>query len=453
VTSAHCLWADIDYKYLDGGEIEGMAMADAFPIAPTLTIASGHGLHLYWFLDSMAFDMARVEAACKGIALHLKGDASVADTARLMRVPASYNLKDPDDPVEVTVRSYSPYRAYSLDAFSVFEEMAQAQASVAAPLSTAGIEPNDPADRFQIEQYLSDYDVPIFQRRTLGTSTLFVMGRPCFWDEEHTVNQGMSRQSWIGVKDDGTLFYGCSHSHCGERTWADARLKISGADSLAKYTPKGTLSKLGVPTAGTKAVSPVRGEEELKNLIRPYLENSTGEFNLRDILAYYEIREVAEKDIVMKLLGIAERNGFITEAGRANNQYRLVDRSDHEMHLYDGVKKLPSPIWLPFGLHLIARIYSHNTILVAGEKDAGKSCFALNTAYGNRNMWPHERVNYVDSEQHEDELENRLDLFPASEGYLPAEWRKIRFLTKGGAHFEDRIRPNALNIIDYLQVG
>jgi hypothetical protein len=83
---------------------------------------------------------------------------------------------------------------------------------------------------------------------------------------------------------------------------------------------------------------------------------------------------------------------------------------------------------------------------VAGEKDAGKTSFAMNTAYMNRDTLP---VRYLNSEMGEEELEERLVLFPDAR---LSEWRKIIWIEQS-SKFEDAIDPDGLNIIDFLEIG
>jgi hypothetical protein len=111
-------------------------------------------------------------------------------------------------------------------------------------------------------------------------------------------------------------------------------------------------------------------------------------------------------------------------------------------------KPEPSKIQLPLELHTIVHLYPKNVILVAGEKDAGKTAFALNTAYMTRDIMP---VRYFNSEMGTDELETRLRLFP-QDSFKFDEWKKITWIEQS-SKFEDHIDPNGFNIIDFLEIG
>lgn len=73
---------------------------------PRYLVSSGHGLHAHWTFDEPLPRERWQEVARKFKALTeafgLKADPTVtADPARVLRVPCTYNFRDPDNPVEV----------------------------------------------------------------------------------------------------------------------------------------------------------------------------------------------------------------------------------------------------------------------------------------------------------------------------------------------------------------
>jgi len=91
------IWADIDFKDLAGGEEEGRRLLAGFPHPPTAIVASGHGLHAYWFLKELAApaDLSDVVAR---VAQAVRGDR-VSDAARILRLPGTTNWKNPEKPI------------------------------------------------------------------------------------------------------------------------------------------------------------------------------------------------------------------------------------------------------------------------------------------------------------------------------------------------------------------
>ncbi|OGA02878.1 MAG: hypothetical protein A3I00_05830 [Betaproteobacteria bacterium RIFCSPLOWO2_02_FULL_64_12] len=98
-TLANCerlpaLFADVDFK--TSPEDEARRTLAAFPLAPSAVIASGGGLHLYWFLAEpldLATDATRARALLRRLASLLGGDLASAEAARVLRVPGTHNHK------------------------------------------------------------------------------------------------------------------------------------------------------------------------------------------------------------------------------------------------------------------------------------------------------------------------------------------------------------------------
>jgi KaiC/GvpD/RAD55 family RecA-like ATPase len=118
-----CLWFDADIHRPGDGKAPGKAFADkaefetwlaAFCAAtglprPNLIVNSGYGRHTYWILEDALSreDWEPYAEAFKAalIANGAKGDVGITtDSARILRLPGTSNLKVPDDPktIEVT---------------------------------------------------------------------------------------------------------------------------------------------------------------------------------------------------------------------------------------------------------------------------------------------------------------------------------------------------------------
>jgi len=106
------LWVDLDFKDFEGGEAEARKRLGELPLEPSFLVRSGHGLHLYWLLQEQenATELSRLS---KGLARVLGGDHAF-DAARLLRLPGSYNRKDPENPIQVEVEALESDRAYNI---------------------------------------------------------------------------------------------------------------------------------------------------------------------------------------------------------------------------------------------------------------------------------------------------------------------------------------------------
>lgn len=162
------LWADVDLtapwraeKPLPGTIDEARTILDKLPLAPSVLVDSGHGLHAYWlFKEPWVFetDDERTEAAkrARGWVQTVRNAArvlgwdvdSVGDLARVLRLPGTVNRKG-DTPVEVRVvesndRRYNPDDFEPFAADEVPAEMDETQVGALALRPDA--EP--PADKF-----------------------------------------------------------------------------------------------------------------------------------------------------------------------------------------------------------------------------------------------------------------------------------------------------------------
>lgn len=177
--------------------------------------------------------------------------------------------------------------------------------------------------------------------------------------------------------------------------------------------------------------------------IRAFVLSITGVIGFKEIVAYFDAKG-EQKRKVYDILQQMELEGHIVRTGTRHGAYRLIDKNPRIMDLSaPEVERVK--IELPFLLHDLVTLYPKNIILVSGEKDAGKTAFAMNTAYMNRESWA---VRYFNSEMGVEELRGRLRKF----NYPMKDWEKVTWVEQAN-QFEDHIDPNGLNIIDFLEVG
>jgi hypothetical protein len=72
-------------------------------LPPSAIIWSGHGWHYYWKFDEFVTDASLIEQANEVLSKSVRGD-SAHNVDRVLRVPDSYNLKDPNVPIQVQAR-------------------------------------------------------------------------------------------------------------------------------------------------------------------------------------------------------------------------------------------------------------------------------------------------------------------------------------------------------------
>jgi P4 family phage/plasmid primase-like protien len=108
------LYTDIDFKKL--AEAEARSRLERFPFLPSITIASGGGLHVYWLLREpleLPAEEPRARDALRRLALALGADLSVAECAHILRVPDTFNYKYAP-PAKVILEECEPKRRYNL---------------------------------------------------------------------------------------------------------------------------------------------------------------------------------------------------------------------------------------------------------------------------------------------------------------------------------------------------
>ena len=135
------LWADLDLrseahlKSLPTSAEEALSLIPA-GFEPTITIATGNGLHLWWlFKEPWTLDSAEERAAAADLALrwqtviadnaHQRGwqFEKLADLSRILRIPGTQNWKDPARPKPVTVHAYSGRRYNPGDFIELLDEL------------------------------------------------------------------------------------------------------------------------------------------------------------------------------------------------------------------------------------------------------------------------------------------------------------------------------------------
>lgn len=136
------------------------------------------------------------------------------------------------------------------------------------------------------------------------------------------------------------------------------------------------------------------------------------------------------------------KNPLIERHGDKDGCYRRVDGLCEDIDFLN-VSGNALDIRFPFELETHVKILPKNIIVIAGEQNAGKTAFMLNVAEMNMNK--HEVV-YLSSEMGALELQDRLNQFDRS-----LESWKVNFKERS-SNFADVIRPNVINIIDFLEI-
>lgn len=185
----------------------------------------------------------------------------------------------------------------------------------------------------------------------------------------------------------------------------------------------------------------------LTDHIREFIESTTGTFQSTEVIKYVESvnkgQQKANNRAVSAILCRFMKEKVIEREGNRNGMWRRIDDDCPVMDwLHADTTHLP--VAWPFGIERYAAILPKSIVVVAGESNAGKTAFLLNAAL--KNMHDFE-VSYFNSEMPEPELLTRIQKFDT---LRPEDW-KVKFYTRH-SNFADVIRPDGMNIIDYLEV-
>ena len=90
---------------------------------PTIVVNSGHGLHAYWVFNK-PITKTEAQSILLNLVKHFDSDPSVAEVARIMRMPDTINYGMPDKPVPCTVLEINNNK-YEIEDFSVLNNSAE----------------------------------------------------------------------------------------------------------------------------------------------------------------------------------------------------------------------------------------------------------------------------------------------------------------------------------------
>jgi hypothetical protein len=189
-----------------------------------------------------------------------------------------------------------------------------------------------------------------------------------------------------------------------------------------------------------------RKERHLAKEVEDFVLLQNGYFSVTD--CYHELQIVTKKDKTAARVALSRlKDKTIEKYGAKDGVYKRIEH-DIEFVKFDVDEKpeVEFPINLPLGLNDIIEISQANIILVAGEFNAGKTTFVLNVLKENKGKIP---IRYIFSEGGKSELKKRFYTFGLPFSFWIQD--EMTEYVKRSGDFHTVIRPDAINIIDYLE--
>jgi hypothetical protein len=184
-----------------------------------------------------------------------------------------------------------------------------------------------------------------------------------------------------------------------------------------------------------------RQDRTLSADVREYVSSTQGVFMSTDVYSSLQLSTRDDKKNVSIILKRMCDDAELERYGNKNGQFRRID---NEISPIDWKTADTAPLNLqwPFGVHNLVHLYPGNIGIIAGYPNAGKTAFIHNFIRLNQQ---HD-VHLFSSEGGREELKMRLSKFD----YPVDDW-KFSYYERSG-DFADVIKPDAINIIDYLEI-
>jgi len=493
------LFVDLDFKRLPGEEAGAIKVLESFPFYPTIIVHSGGGYHCYWKLREPEGkeSIDRIEAIHRGITARLGSDTGSVDASHILRIPNTKNYNYlPPRPVFL---KHSNGSEYSLDDFEDFvaedpgpkrnqanyseinserldkimscrfmQHWMNNAATLPEPDWYCGLTQliRDPGGVALIHKYSKRY--PKYSRKETDAKVI------------HAINSTGPMTCEKIFKDTGFV---CEDPDCRAKAPAGRGL-IENDDSpyddcppfseettgdngrqreevVRKGDSRGTVGGQSGDSKGDNEGDSLKAEstQGLAAYVETYLKNFVGTFSTRDMVEYIQSSvgvERLSRPHQKQLAKILARHVHANRLERTvRGGYRIINTALEDLD--EGLGESEHRIMLPLLLNNLVYVEPKEVILVCGNSDAGKTCFAFQVGLLNKTHTYNTGeqgeggfgVYHFVSEMGGVSFRNKLNsVSPEEYKDYRARVRVVRFKAESIA---DQIQPNSINIIDYLE--
>jgi hypothetical protein len=184
-------------------------------------------------------------------------------------------------------------------------------------------------------------------------------------------------------------------------------------------------------------------DHALSDDIRKWVETSSGPFSITDCYNSLHGATLHDKPNIRVVLSRLKNEGLIEPTGKRDGVYRRVENNLEPMDYLNAPTEGLEFDW-PLSLHEICTIFPKDIVCAAGTWNAGKTAFAVDFIRRNQDKW---KINYFNCEMSDSRLKDRL----LQVDDMPLDGWKFSPYYRAD-NFADVIKPNDVNIIDYLEI-
>jgi len=188
-----------------------------------------------------------------------------------------------------------------------------------------------------------------------------------------------------------------------------------------------------------------RRDRNLTEDLRQWIDLTSAYFSLTE--TYDPLRILtSQKNTVHQIMHRFAKEGYVERHPNKNGVYRRVDQTIEYMDFGNADPNDTIDLRLPLDIHKKTKFFPKAAIALGGVSGMGKTLFVLNTIRDNMFRIP---CFYFNSEMSPQQLKSKLSYFPVA----MHEWVKRMKVIDGWDfnNIADKIQPDALNCIDYLE--
>jgi len=184
-----------------------------------------------------------------------------------------------------------------------------------------------------------------------------------------------------------------------------------------------------------------RKDVNITQEVTKWVAVTSGYFSVADCYAQLHLVTKKEKAAARVALHRLLEKGVIERHRQRDGLYRRIEIECEEIDWRSAPTEDIDLNW-PLGISALARIYPGNIVVVAGIQNSGKTTFLFNFIRRNMDKYT---IHYFTSEMGATELKLRLQNFENVDDWKMKVWER-------SSNFAHVIKPNAINIIDFLEV-